>query len=304
MISAARIDAAKLVPVEVEVAKRGVNLKSKHKQLSGPCPLCGGDDRFNVTPSRGLWVCRGCRAGGDVIELVQHLDGCSFTSAIDLLTSEDRQKLASSSTVLADLNRTAVAEERKQKLLAAALWARRVPVKGTLAERYLFWRGVEHAPATLGYLAPQQAHPPAMVATFGLAPEPEPGVLAAPADVSGIHLTRLTAEGQKVATQAKVMLGPSMGQPIVLAPPNDGLGLAIAEGIEDALAVHRTTGLGVWAAGSATRMPALAGVVPDYIECVTVFAHDDNGAPYARELAAALLKRKFEVRIEGVASWA
>jgi hypothetical protein len=87
------------------------------------------------------------------------------------------------------------------------------------------------------------------------------------------------------------MIGPSAGQPIVLAPVNDLLGLAITEGIEDGLAVHQATGLGVWAAGSATRMPALAHLVPSYIECITVYAHDDTGAGYARELAAAIDQR-------------
>ncbi len=51
------------------------------------------------------------------------------------------------------------------------------------------------------------------------------------------------------------MLGPNAGLPIVVAPVNDRLGLAIAEGIEDGLSVFVETGLGVWAAGSAGNMP-------------------------------------------------
>ena len=261
---------------------------------------CGGDDRFNVDPSRNLWICRGCRAGGDVIKFIQHIDGVSFAEAVELLVSEERQKTAADSSVLADLQRIAAAEERQKQKKAVALWAKRRPIKGTLAERYLFWRGVGCFPATLGYMSQHQAHPPAMIAAFGLPQETEPGVLAAPENVSGIHLTRLTPEGRKLANRAKIMLGPSAGQPIVIAPPNDLMGMAITEGIEDALTVHQATGLGVWAAGAAGRMPALAKVVPSYIECITVYAHDDIGTDYARELAAALKQRKFEVRIEGV----
>jgi hypothetical protein len=300
MIPAGTIERARAVRIEVEVAQRGVNLKLHHKQLTGACPLCGGTDRFNVDPRKNLWICRGCRVGGDVIKLVQHLDGCSFASAVEMLVSEERQKLASSTSVLANLQRTAAAEERRQRLLAASLWAKRQPISETLAERYLFWRGVEYFPPTLGYLPQHQAHMPAMIAAFNLPQEREPGVSAEPSNVSGIHLTRLTPEGRKAPTRAKIMLGPSAGLPIVIAPPNDGLGLAITEGIEDGLAVHQATGLGAWAAGSATRMPALAGVVPRYVECITVYAHDDIGADYARELAASLLKRKFEVRMEGL----
>jgi hypothetical protein len=186
--------------------------------------------------------------------------------------------------------------------LAQQLWDKRKPIEGTLAERYLFWRGVTgRLPATLGYLPQHQAHPPAMIAAFGLTQEPEPCMLAPPNKVTGVHITRLTPEGKKVATKPKVMLGASVGQPIVVAPVNDLFGLAIAEGLEDALTAHAATGLGAWAAGSATFMPALADVVPTYIEAVTVYAHDDIGADYARELAKRLRRRDIEVFLEGIA---
>ena len=51
----------------------------------------------------------------------------------------------------------------------------------------------------------------------------------------------------------------------MLRPVNDIGGLLIAEGIENALACH-ASGLGLWAAGSAGRLPALADKVPDYVE--------------------------------------
>ena len=96
-------------------------------------------------------------------------------------------------------------------------------------------------------------------------------------------------------------VGSPCGRPIVLAPPNDLLGLAITEGIEDALSAHEATGLGAWAAGSAPLMLALANAVPGYIEAVTIYAHDDSGKPYALELAEALDVRGIEVRVEGLA---
>ena len=93
----------------------------------------------------------------------------------------------------------------------------------------------------------------------------------------------------------KLMLGSSAGLPIVLAPPNDGLGLVIAEGIEDALSAHQATGLGAWAAGSATRLPALADHVPEYIVCVTVLVDDDEaGRINAGELVERLAARGIE----------
>ena len=60
-----------------------------------------------------------------------------------------------------------------------------------------------------------------------------------------IHLTRLNPDGSKLSEKPKIMIGQSArGFPIVVAPPNDLLGLAITEGIEDALAIHEATGLG------------------------------------------------------------
>jgi hypothetical protein len=73
--------------------------------------------------------------------------------------------------------------------------------------------------------------------------------------------------------------------------------MAISEGIEDALTIHEATSLGVWAAGSASRMPTLAAVIPSYIECVTVVADDDpDGRRHAATLIGRIERRGIEVR--------
>jgi hypothetical protein len=109
--------------------------------------------------------------------------------------------------------------------------------------------------------------------------------------VRGVHLTRLNADGTGKADSEpkKVMIGKSSGFPIIIAPPSDLLGMCIVEGIEDGLSIHEATGLGAWAAGSAGRMPALAGNVPSYIEVVTICADvDPAGQAGALGLAEAL----------------
>jgi hypothetical protein len=94
------------------------------------------------------------------------------------------------------------------------------------------------------------------------------------------------------------MIGKSLGMPIVLAPPNDLLGLAITEGIEDALSVHEATGLGTWAAGAASRLPALVSAIPGYIDTVKTIMDDDvAGRRFARELATRIADRNIEVRL-------
>jgi hypothetical protein len=156
-------------------------------------------------------------------------------------------------------------------------------------------------PPTLGYLPPNSKYPPAMIAAFGFCEEIEPGAIDPPAIVAGVHITRLTPDGGKAPIDsAKIMLGAMSGLPIVLAPVNDGLGLAITEGIEDGLSVFEETGLGVWAAGSAGNMPKIAAALPPYVECATIFAHrDKTGMGFAKEAARLIAVMGVEVHIKG-----
>jgi hypothetical protein len=83
------IERARNVPIEREIERRGVQLNGGSKtERSGPCPLCGGDDRFSINTKKQVFNCRGCGVGGDVIKLVEHLDGCEFIAACTTLTGE------------------------------------------------------------------------------------------------------------------------------------------------------------------------------------------------------------------------
>jgi hypothetical protein len=143
-------------------------------------------------------------------------------------------------------------------------------------------------------------YPPVMTAAFGIPLEPEPGRIDLPDQrIAGVHLTRLAHDGRDRdrGDKAKIMIGFSTGSPIVISPPTDGAGLIITEGIEDALSAHAATGLYSWAAGSASRMPAMATIVPAWLEAVTILGDDDlDGRRYASTLAEAIKKRGIEVR--------
>jgi hypothetical protein len=148
-------------------------------------------------------------------------------------------------------------------------------------------------PATIGFLPARGEFTPVMISAFGMPTEIEPGVIAiSPDAIQGVHLTRLAPDGSgKADTDAdKIMLGAPRGSPIALAAVGDLLGLAITEDVEDALSVHEATGLGVWAAGSASFMPALADAIPGYVDCVTIIA-DPDGRRFASELKAQLAPR-------------
>ncbi|MEV5571380.1 DNA primase [Spirillospora sp. NPDC052269] len=57
--------------------------------LKGLCPF--HDEKspsFNVTPSRGLFYCFGCGAGGDVIKFVQEIDHLTFTESVERLAAK------------------------------------------------------------------------------------------------------------------------------------------------------------------------------------------------------------------------
>jgi hypothetical protein len=192
-----------------------------------------------------------------------------------------------------------------QQAKAKWMWSRARLVQGSLAEVYLRSRGISgDLPPTLRFLPPYKPeYHPAMIAAFVIPTEPEPGCLSIVGDsVVGIHLTLLRTDGSGKADikKNKIMVGPSAGTPIVLAPPNDLLGLTISEGIEDALSLHEATGLGAWAAGSASRLPTLANAIPDYIDCVTIVADDDEAGRNAHKLADLASQRGLAVElIEG-----
>ena len=82
---------ARAVPIERETDRRGIKLRGAVERV-GPCPKCGGEDRFAINTNKGVWNCRGCGVGGDVIELVEHLDGIDFIAACTALTGEPPPK--------------------------------------------------------------------------------------------------------------------------------------------------------------------------------------------------------------------
>ena len=57
--------------------------------MKGLCPF--HDEKspsFNVTPSRGMFFCFGCQAGGDVIKFVMEMDGLGFSETVERLAEK------------------------------------------------------------------------------------------------------------------------------------------------------------------------------------------------------------------------
>lgn len=60
-------------------------------EYAGPCPWCGGDDRFRVWPNHhsghSRYWCRKCGQHGDAIDLLMDLRGVDFRQACEALSS-------------------------------------------------------------------------------------------------------------------------------------------------------------------------------------------------------------------------
>jgi hypothetical protein len=270
-----------------------------------PCPVPShGKGRGDRSPSLrigdgGSRLLVHCYAGCDRLDVLEILRQRGLEGGPPIRRAQPKSKPAPSS---------AADYEHQQAEKAAWLWSQRQPIEGTPAETYLR-KARAYAgpiPKTLGFLPQKKpGHHPAMIAAFGIPEELEPRELAAPADVYAVHLTLLKPDGSGKAAveKSKIVVARPLGRPIALASPNDLLGLAITEGIEDALTAHLATGLGAWATGSAGFMPALASSVLNYIEAATIFAHTDKaGQDGARKLAATLRQRGIEVKIEALPS--
>ena len=281
----------------IELAQIDELTGGKLGTFDAPCPLCsaGRSTAINrrkkvlrvwrVEENFATFHCVHCGERGHVHDRDQ--------------ATRDPFKLAKARAEAAERDRVHKAERLSK---ARWLWSARKPIKRTIAETYLrSERGYGGLlPATLGFLPKRHGYPPALIAAFGLAHEPAPGELEIGDNaVRGVHLTRLRPDGRKAdGDKIKIMIGSSGGSPIVIAPVNDLGGLAVAEGIEDALSVRDVCGLGVWASGAASRLPALADAVPDYVESVSILVDtDEAGARNSNELARRLRNVGVEVRL-------
>ena len=76
------------VRLEDEARRRGVRLRGGVRRLEGRCPFPGHQDdtpSFSIYLDTQRFYCFGCHAGGDVLDFVREMDGCSLPEAIERL---------------------------------------------------------------------------------------------------------------------------------------------------------------------------------------------------------------------------
>lgn len=268
-------------------------LNKKH----GPCPVCGGSDRyrFDDKGGRGTWFCSQC-GSGDGFALLQRLYGWNFSQA-----AKEVDRLVGVVPV------GPIAEERTDESKMQALrdvWKASRPVtKDDPVWRYLNRRtGIEVVSADIRF------HPALRyVDTDGTLLGTFPAMLALmrypDGEAVSIHRTYLTPDGHKAAVPQpkKIMPGKPLNTAAIrLSPAGEYLG--IAEGIETALAASRRFSVPVWAATNATLLADW--VPPEGVRRVLIAG--DNDASYTGQDAAFSLARRLvrdgyavEVQIPG-----
>lgn len=146
-----RLAEAKLKPIEDIAARLEIRgLKRAGREMTGPCPVCGGHDRFSINKDMGIFNCRTC-GGGDVIRLVELVQGCNFKEALQWLCGDAAVVISPEEAVRREdrfkseqHRRNAEAEKYRQYARKRAFqnWKAATPAKGTMVEDYLRLRGL------------------------------------------------------------------------------------------------------------------------------------------------------------------
>ena len=246
----------------------------------GPCPICGGKDRFRFDDieGNGTWVCSQCD-GFSGVDLVMNLHGWTF-----LRTCDELRKVIASADITAAPRSTATppaASVRNDQDRADAqrrsrrtLWeASRPLTPGDDVCRYLNGRGITRLP-----VGPSLRICDRCIYGDGMT---FPAMIAAVQDPDrqgvSLHRTFLKdAAKAPVAAPRKLMPGPIPdGSAVRLA--SHGAQLGIAEGIETALAASELFSIPTWAALTTSILKKWWP--PEGVKEVVIFGDNDtNGA--------------------------
>jgi putative DNA primase/helicase len=245
------------------------------RRSNGPCPFCGGADRYQWSDKHGgVWVCRKCTDGhyqDGYAMLVKHKGYTYFWQAIDYLLGEN--DLDTPISRLPVRREVPAVDVEKNLSRMTALWkATREVREGDPVHQYLHRRvpGLSFAPEmirfhpALEYWAPppEGADRPVLLGKF-------PAMVAQAFDAKGrfvqLHKTYLTEDGQKasVPNVKKTDRGIGVNGFAVPMMQVNGDTLGVAEGIESALGGAMLRGIPVWPCLNGPSMAAFD--VPEHL---------------------------------------
>jgi len=281
----------------------GSEYLDKGPHAHGPCPACGGEDRFRYDDKHGHgnYICNQCSPkGGDGLNLIMNVRRVDLATAIRLVdelagspdTRLEQCSRPRSTSVQGDKAKYEKALKEMRKV-----WDEAFPVDPAdpvwlYLTKTRNLRLVE-VPTALrfhpGLTFKTQSHTgPAMVSAL----------TTAAGEIVQVHRTFLTNDGQKALGKMSKGLMSGGGTPM---PPGSairlfepGRQLGVTEGIENAIACHQAFGVPTWACYSSGVMHKL--IVPATVEEVVIFADNDpekNGKRAGQEAATKLAERLY-----------
>jgi len=230
----------------------------------GPCPICGGKDRFRFSAdAQGHFYCNQC-GNGDGFDLIAKVNGLSNAGAFKAVN-----KLLN---IPPKIDNEAVTEDRRNRDAMNRVWSGAGrqkdsgPVSTYLKNRTgRLWPSIsvrEHANLKL----------PVDGSKF-------PAMLAKVVDQKGnptnLHITYLTSGGIKanVSKNKVFMAGKLPDGCCIRLMPHEGI-LGIAEGIETALSASLIFGVPVWSACNAAMLSKW--LPPENVQKVIIFGDNDQ----------------------------
>ena len=300
MISAADIHARLGASWPTVLAQLGIPeaaLCNKH----GPCPACGGTDRFRFDNKhgRGDYICGQCGAG-DGFRLLERVHGWRFSEArqrvIDAAGLSGSVGGATSRPAVTPCPASPPTASQPAKPTDRVLRLRRdrCAVENCAdAVDYLFGRGLWPLPSACtlsAHATVEYWQDRTRIGRF-------PALVADVCDVAGelvtIHVTYLQGDKKLSDREPRKLLSPLTGRTgcaVRLMPATDVLG--IAEGIETALSAALIDGVPVWAALNTTLLARFEP--PPGVTLLRVYADRDE----AGLMAAARLMERLQGRVQ------
>ena len=255
---------------------------------NGPCPLCGGKDRFRFTDykNEGLYICRGC-GNGDGWKLIQKYFDINFGQAC----KEVKSILGITTNNLVDNPKF----NPVPALRSVAKKSQQI-IGGSSVARYLDSRGFDEYPdglkqAKLKFYKNMKSQGEYDVLVSLIQDWEGKGV--------SYHLT-YTKDGKKadVDPNRKIMTpkGSISGAAIRLHTDFEDK-ICLAEGVESAYAAYKDSGLPAFAAMNANCLENF--IPPKGIKQVWIYA--DNDRNYTGQAAAYKLAKR--LMIKGIEAW-